>query len=338
MDLVWLWHCTCSHRASAACSHRNPDVVAAACGDNLVRVWHTDHRRTHHVRTVWRGIQCRVLSVCWHPTAEDVVAYGLDDGTVGVHDVARDRQHTSSFRHARAVQCVRWACVPDAIPVLLALSADGAWVVHDNPKIGTGTNAHAAVAEWTRAPPAVASAMSSTRVCVFAVHDGSTSSHDAPVLVAFACGTDVVHVTTLSPAGHGGCSTACHSSNVAALAWRSVEGALVDTLQAQQPVACLAAGCDDGKVYVVDVSRAVHGRGDAENTASLSTPRALPRPHSAAVTCVAWSHADEHLLVSTSADGTARVWDTTAMTPVAHFAAHVGKVCAWQRCEWQQCE
>ena len=47
------------------------------CGDNLIRVWQTD-AVSYDVKAFWKGVQGRVHRVCWHPSKEGVLAFGLE--------------------------------------------------------------------------------------------------------------------------------------------------------------------------------------------------------------------------------------------------------------------
>ena len=83
-----------------------PNLCAVAVGDRTIRVWDMSEeddplRSTTH----WSGLQSEVTSICWHPSREGFVAYGTNDGKIGLFDVLKDRNipfpntNTGAVRH-----------------------------------------------------------------------------------------------------------------------------------------------------------------------------------------------------------------------------------------------
>jgi WD40 repeat protein len=71
-----------------------PNLCAIAVGDRTIRVWDTsDDSDLRRSTTHWNGLQSEVTSVCWHPTKDGFLAYGTSDGSVGVFDVLKDKNH-----------------------------------------------------------------------------------------------------------------------------------------------------------------------------------------------------------------------------------------------------
>ena len=69
-----------------------PNLCAVAVGDRTIRVWDMSEeddplRSTTH----WNGLQSEVTSICWHPSREGFVAYGTNDGKIGLFDVLKDK-------------------------------------------------------------------------------------------------------------------------------------------------------------------------------------------------------------------------------------------------------
>lgn len=58
-------------------------TFAAGIGDNTIRVWKSDFSSNE---TVWKGIKSRVSCIAWCPTQIGLLAYGCEDGQIGVYD------------------------------------------------------------------------------------------------------------------------------------------------------------------------------------------------------------------------------------------------------------
>ncbi|CAH4036517.1 unnamed protein product [Pieris brassicae] len=63
---------------------------AICVGDGAVRVWETDLDEDHNtlssgtLRTYWQNVQGKVLTVAWHPTTEDLLAFSTGESRVGL--------------------------------------------------------------------------------------------------------------------------------------------------------------------------------------------------------------------------------------------------------------
>ncbi|GMH38837.1 hypothetical protein BSKO_06735 [Bryopsis sp. KO-2023] len=89
------------------------ECVALGCADKTVRIVPTVNSGKTKIGLVrWRGITDRVTSVAWHPYAADLLAFGCDDGTVGLMKVASEDVYAYSIRHKTAVKHAQWkSCV-----------------------------------------------------------------------------------------------------------------------------------------------------------------------------------------------------------------------------------
>ncbi|GMH37622.1 hypothetical protein BSKO_05503 [Bryopsis sp. KO-2023] len=87
--------------------------VALGCADKTVRIVPTVNSGETKIGLLrWRGITGRVTSVAWHPYAADLLAFGCDDGTVGLMKVASEDVYAYSIRHKTAVKHAQWkSCV-----------------------------------------------------------------------------------------------------------------------------------------------------------------------------------------------------------------------------------
>ncbi|TNN69118.1 Gem-associated protein 5 [Liparis tanakae] len=62
--------------------------LALGVGDNMIRVWNTlTTQNQYDTRTFWQGIKSKVTALAWHPRKEGALAFGTDDGKVGIYEV-----------------------------------------------------------------------------------------------------------------------------------------------------------------------------------------------------------------------------------------------------------
>lgn len=59
----WTLPCIGGHVAALAVAPADPALLALGCGDNLVRLWHTQAPGSLHLEPHWKGIQARVRAV-----------------------------------------------------------------------------------------------------------------------------------------------------------------------------------------------------------------------------------------------------------------------------------
>ncbi|CAG9562967.1 unnamed protein product [Danaus chrysippus] len=69
--------------------------LAIGVADGAVRVWHTDtlvedesKLSTGHVTSYWQNVQGKVLTIAWHPTKENLLAFGTAEARVGLIDTS----------------------------------------------------------------------------------------------------------------------------------------------------------------------------------------------------------------------------------------------------------
>ncbi len=86
----------------------DPGRLAVGCGDNLLRLWNTEAANATDCVVFWKSIQSRVRSLAWHPVSEELLAFGTEDGTVGMYDVARSKPTPTSVQCKSAVVSLCW--------------------------------------------------------------------------------------------------------------------------------------------------------------------------------------------------------------------------------------
>ncbi|KAI2651116.1 Gem-associated protein 5 [Labeo rohita] len=84
--------------------------LALGVGDSMIRVWSTlSIQNQYDIKTFWQGIKSKVTALAWHPLKEGSLAFGTDDGKVGIYEVYSNKPpQISSTYHRRTVYSLSW--------------------------------------------------------------------------------------------------------------------------------------------------------------------------------------------------------------------------------------
>eukprot|EP01052_Picozoa_sp_SAG31_P015131 SAG31_NODE_963_length_10710_cov_332.216285_8_plen_1350_part_00 len=345
----------------------NPSQLAIAVGDKSIRIWRMLgplNSKPFDVQFLWKGLRDKVTAVCFSPSNDDVLAFGLVDGAVGLYKISSSEDgHTYRIlygQHDGAVTKLHW---PDtrkcgdmqqsdgrktkmsgeawnldiAANCLYSCGSDGKILQR---KIDSNTGQTPLSVGATLCDPNFsASALSFTHEHV-ALGGGDGSIH---VYLQDADSPNDISKWRLLRIYHE------HTAAVTSLAWQRNAG------RAQ----LLASASEDGSIRIwgipsgdASVERGLGSRVDGPlGMAQSFGPRnaectAVLRAHSRPVTQLAWSPITLNLLASASLDGTAQTWkipeaavvgmdNVDDQLTVANMRGHGGRVlCAvWSETE-----
>ena len=360
----------------------DPYRMAIAVGDKSIRIWRRPKllpataggsepsmgapTSEFDVSFLWKGVREKVTALCWHPTDETKLAFGLDDGAVGIYTLAggtgADGHVHKMFdgQHRGTVFALVW---PAAASGSGSGGGRGGGDDKDPPVYSAGADGH--VFRWTKKK--VMDVDSLILAGQGRLHEGTSggakshvtqrscvafSADSQKVALGNADGSVEVYLTDqpASPgaaAGNGNQSTGWrlvrvyheHSALVYTLVWGHANA---DWPEEQE---WLASGSEDCTIRVHDTkdaprlsaaaaaaAAATPGQDDQADpfrrAAPVETDRlALLRGHTRAITELAWSPHTRGLLASSCLDGTAQVWNVTdSNCAVANMRDHAGRV------------
>ena len=102
-------------------------IAAVACGDKTIRLWEPrSDGGAARVTLLWKGIAGKVLALAFHPERDSLLAFGTEEGRVGVYDVSAQTYAAHAARHGAPVMTLSWRRVSGAAARLCSLAADGA--------------------------------------------------------------------------------------------------------------------------------------------------------------------------------------------------------------------
>ncbi|XP_024921222.1 gem-associated protein 5 isoform X2 [Cynoglossus semilaevis] len=288
------------------------NCLALGVGDNMIRVWNTlSTKSQYETKTFWQGIKSKVTALAWHPKKEGTLAFGTDDGKVGIYEIFSNKPpQISSSYHRKTVYTLAWG--PPVPPVtsasgekvsLYSCAGEGIIYQHDPTKLNTDASDIDQLIRETnniqhKLPP----------------HSDLCWKPDGKVL---AVGNEDGSIDIyLSPRLRLLCSIQQHHKIINCLRWHPGHAPSAEVH------ALLASGSSNAVVFVHDLHSVLANR--PEPPPVLTEPFRKLAGHTAKITGLAWSPHHDAQLVSVSYDGTAQVWDVLQEVAVANYRGHMG--------------
>lgn len=262
--------------------------LALGVGDNMIRVWNTlTTQNQYDTRLFWQGIKSKVTALAWHPRREGSLAFGTDDGKVGIYDVFSNKPpQISSSYHRKTVYTLAWG--PPVPPMsfgaaegkpahsLYSCAGEGIILQHDPSKLsGEASDIDKLIRDTNNiqhklSPHTDLSWKPDGKVVAIGNEDGCIDVYQAPSLRLL-------------------CSIQQHHKIINTLRWHHDHGAPPELH------GLLASGSSNAIVYVHDLRSVIENPPDSPVT--LTEPYRRLSGHTAKITGMAWSpHHDARLL------------------------------------------
>uniref|UniRef100_A0A3B4BK56 Uncharacterized protein n=1 Tax=Periophthalmus magnuspinnatus TaxID=409849 RepID=A0A3B4BK56_9GOBI len=274
--------------------------LALGVGDNLIRVWNTQSSKLYDTRCFWQGIKSKVTALAWHPQKEGALAFGTDDGKVGIYGVFSNKPpEISSSYHKKTVYTLAWG---PPVPPLSFGSSKGKSAFSLYSCAGEGTvlqhDPHQLSGE----------AFNIDKL----IKDTNNIQHKLPLHTDLKC-LDVLRINILRLL----CSIQQHHKIINCLRWHH-------GLHSPELSGLLASGSSNAIVYIHNLKQVLDSPGDSPVV--ISEPFRRLCGHTAKITGMSWSHHHDDRLVTVSYDGTAQVWDVLQEAPVSNYRGHHGNL------------
>ncbi|KAF7655287.1 hypothetical protein LDENG_00058260 [Lucifuga dentata] len=290
-------------------------LVASGClalgvGDNMIRVWNTlTIQNQYDTRSFWQSIKSKVTALAWHPKKEGSLAFGTDDGKVGIYEVFSNKPpQISSSYHRKTVYTLAWGPPVPPAPLaegklscsLYSCAGEGVILQHDLSKLsGEASDVDRLIRDTNSithklSPHTDLSWKPDGKVVAIGNEDGCIDVFQAPRLKLL-------------------CSIQQHHKIINTLRWHHQHTA------ASELHFLLASGSSNATVYVHDLRSVIENPPES--------PTVLTEPlsgHTAKITGMAWSPHHDARLVTVSYDGTAQVWDVLQEAALSNYRGHVG--------------
>ncbi|XP_036380032.1 gem-associated protein 5 [Megalops cyprinoides] len=301
---------------SLAFSPVGTGCLALGIGDNMIRVWDTlSIHNKYDTKTFWQGIKSKVTALSWHPKKEGSVAFGTDDGKVGIYEAYSNKPpQISSTYHRKTVYTLAWGpLVPplsfgsgDKPPFsLYSCAGEGVIFQHDPWNLaGEATDIDKVIRDTNNikhklSPHTDLCWKPDGKVVAIGNEDGSIEVFQAPNLKLL-------------------CSIQQHHKIINVLRWHHEHGS--------QPELgyLLASGSSSAVVYVHDLRGVIES--PPETPPVITEAYRSLAGHTAKITNLAWSPHHDGRLATVCYDGTAQVWDVPKEEALSNYRGHKGRL------------
>ncbi|CAL8362299.1 unnamed protein product [Lota lota] len=292
-------------------------VLALGGADQMIRSWDTlSLQNPYLTKTFWQGIRSKITALVWHPSREGSLAFGTDDGKVGIYDAFSNKPpQISSSYHQKTIYRLAWARPLPPLSFggagergscsLYSCGGEGSILQHDPRSLASDAcNIDKLIRDTNSikhklSPHSDFSWKPDGTVVAIGNEDGSVDVYQAP------------HLKQL-------CSVQQHNK-------------IINTLQWYHPLApkpelrfLLASGSSGAKVFVHDLRSACET--PADPPAVISEAFRTLGAHTAKITSLSWSPHHPARLVTVSYDRTAQVWDVLKGEGLVNYRGHGNRV------------
>ncbi|XP_077324510.1 gem-associated protein 5 isoform X2 [Lithobates pipiens] len=296
--------------------------VAAGClaigvGDSMIRVWNTmSVVNSYDVKTLWQSIRSKVTALSWHPTKEGSLAFGTDDGKVGIYDVFSSKPpQISSTYHKKTVYSMCWG--PPLPPFSNGTEGDGpSFTLYSCGGEGIIFQHH----PWKL----TLEAQDINKL----IRDTNNITHKLPAHTELSWKPDSQHLAIgnedgsieifRAPVLQLICTIQQHHKLVNSVRWHH------DHSEDPNLSFLLASGSNNAVVYVHNLKGALENFSDTPTT--ITEPYRTLSGHTSKITSVSWSPHHDARLASASYDGTSQIWDVLQEEPLSNYRGHKGRL------------
>ncbi|RIA92993.1 WD40-repeat-containing domain protein [Glomus cerebriforme] len=301
-----------------AISPADPYKLAIGGGDTSVKIWKfANLQNPYDISLYYKGLKTKISSLKYHPTKEGLFAYGTDIGTIGWFDEFQNDKNFKTFTsyHKSKVYSIQW-CAPEWLNwsvketpgmFILSCGGDGQILLSDiakpkAPSISVNDMIKEVNTDWIQILKNKSGYL--PKRSEIAVH---------PTGKYLAVGNvdgrlEVYELPSLKIIYHN----VGHRATINKLSWCPPDTEGNSFL--------LASGSDDTLITI-------HNLSDQEKLASTvyiptSSCMQILRMHKRGVTDVSWCPTNTTMILSSSFDGTAIVWNLSDGSPISLFCGH----------------
>ncbi|XP_038652180.1 gem-associated protein 5, partial [Scyliorhinus canicula] len=317
LDCAWTQPTLGGFVYSLAFSPVNVGTLAIGVGDSMIRVWDTlSLQSAYDIKTLWQGIKSKVTSLCWHLAKEGTLAFGTEDGKVGIFDIYSNKPpQISSSYHRKTVYALAWGSPLPPITtggdgdgpgmMLYSCAGEGIILQHNPWKLAADAQDINRLIRETNGITHKLPGRSELNwkpdgeTLAIGNDDGSIEIFQAPRLKLL-------------------CSIQTHHKLLNAIRWHHGHGTQPDLGY------LIASGSNSAVIYIHNLKTVLENPPDTPVT--VTEPFRTLAGHTAKITSLSWSPHHDAMLVSACYDGSAQVWDVLKEEPLCNFRGHVGRL------------
>nr|XP_022912790.1 gem-associated protein 5 [Onthophagus taurus] len=286
------------HIYSLKSSLLDPSRLAIGIGDNTARIWDLSrpHKQCVTMANLWQKIQGRVLALAWHPTEENILAYGTAEGRVGTINTCSKKTNLLCQYFRNAVYDMEWGPIDSNINNLgLYAVGEGKLVVYNTSKENED-------------PKLVDSSTKEQIQCLTWKSDFTILSCGTKTGSILIYNTSLTHLTTIYS----------DYKSIYGISWHPLATAEDEGMSPMS--SWLAISSSSTSVVVFDI-KSDQGEGDKNK----DIQKIVLNRHTKPVRCIAWSPYVGGRLVSGGDDGVIHVWDVKNKLVLATCIEHLAE-------------
>jgi len=288
----------------------NPNTLAIGCGDNSIHLWSPleNPDNPYESKSIWKGILSKVtaLSICRHVIDASLIAFGMDDGRVGVYNGNTNQVTMFPSGHKSEIYEVAWK------PTKISQQKS-----KETKLYSVGNHE---IYEWDLDNLDKGYTSLSQYVKSFSgkqKSDIAWSDDGERVAISYSDGA----IDIFNKNWELLTKTKSHSKLVNRLKWNPHDSTL------------LASGSVDKKVIVYKIITKSSNNNDGDEGNSSNTTinydiqvLSTLTGHKGSICGLCWSTSDKNLIASASGDGSVRVWNIESNECLAIIKGHDGRV------------
>ena len=336
----------------------DPTIIAVGAGDGQIRVWKTDSKTAmFDVNIIWQKLNsAKVTTLAWHPDKDSIIAFGTDEGRVGIVDAFSSRGVPTfcDYKHRSTVYNLCWgpkmndghndetiinSSVMVAEKKCLYSCGDGQVMMHSAHKDEKTIDIETIIAktnDFSRKPPSRSDVLfqpNEYNYLALGSDDGSIEIFATPqlqILCILKSFNKLIQSLAWHPSHIG--SSAVQSSFYNFLASASNEHDIhVWDLSKYLTRNCIQDTSLRNNVNQVNIDNVgaedINNLSDfSDKTPVVTSPNVTLSGHHQRVIYLTWSPHEDGKLLSVSYDCTGQVWDVKKKEPISNFSGHAGRL------------
>ncbi|ESO89430.1 hypothetical protein LOTGIDRAFT_234283 [Lottia gigantea] len=293
----------------------DPGRLALGVGDSMIRVWNTNNKtNSFDFQSLWQGIKSKVTCLSWHPSKESWLAYGTDDGRVGIYDVFSQKPPLlSGTFHRKTVYVVAWGppskCTEENFSNFSLYTVGDGVILEHHPKVMSK--------EATNINKIIESANGKKTPGSHLIRSDISWKPDYSLV---AIGNEDGSVDVYWADFKLRCVIQVHRKLINCLQWHphitTQGGSIVSTCNSW-----LASGANDAMVHIVDLSDI-----PVDKPVTIIESMRKLEGHSIRVTGLSWSPHVDGKIASCGYDSSVIVWNVKTGTALVKFDGHQGRI------------
>lgn len=329
-DLIWEMSSLGGYVYSLDDSPCGPGMLAIGVGDNTIRIWNTEsviqdpyslRSDIYKSKLFWKGLSSKITCTRWHPKDVGILAYGTEDGHIGIIDVYSSKNTLFTHYHKSSVYDLQFCHFPSPMNetgeidsyYLYSAGGDGLIYIFDpNSPTSQPVSLNDLILERS---PDVLERISEKSGKILKKLPKRSQFHYNPMYSLIAIGnTDGIIEIYSFPSLKLKFCFRDHTKLINRVRWHSN--------QSSEWVTWLATASDDGNIQLYNFKDMDDIKLNNDLLEHQKYFVGTLKGHKKQVSDISWSFLQPHLIASASYDNTIQIWDVTTINPIKNIREH----------------